>query len=236
MAKSPENHDSSALADKYLLGWKATYRLLKEGRSWSGSERNCAFLNCGDGRYANISAVTGLDFSDDARGLAVTDWDHDGGLDLWLSNRTGPRLRLMRNRTDTPGRFVAFKLCGSSSNRDAIGSRVEVVLSEAKSNVRAENPKGEIATPNPVPASRILPLSNGHGSLIQTVYAGDGFVSQSTKWLHFGLPANAHIKGVTVRWPGGQTQKLTSIQAGRRYVVVENQSKPTEWHPPSREI
>ncbi len=107
-------------------------RMLREGRSFSGNERHCAFLNTGgsvaaDGRFATVSALTGFDFPDDGRGLVTTDWDHDGDLDVWISNRTAPRLRFLRN--DLPsgtGAFVALSLQGDgvTTNRDAIGARV----------------------------------------------------------------------------------------------------------------
>ena len=46
------------------------YLMLRFGRSWSGNERNCCFLNTAGQRFANISTVAGLDYLDDSRGLA----------------------------------------------------------------------------------------------------------------------------------------------------------------------
>jgi len=37
-----------------------------------------------------IAEAAGADLLDDGRGLAVVDWDQDGDLDFWISNRTGP--------------------------------------------------------------------------------------------------------------------------------------------------
>jgi len=183
--------------------------LLRLGKSFSGHERNCAFLNCGPpGMFADVSAASGLDFDDDARALALVDWDHDGDLDLWIANRTGPRLRLMLNQTvaagDTCDRFVAFRLRGTSCNRDAIGARVELIHDNQKSKIK--NQKS-----------------------IQTLYAGHGFLSQSSKWLHFGLGDETSISGVSVRWPGGATQRFTGIQPGRRYELVEGVVDPKPW-------
>ena len=48
-------------------------------------------------RFANVSAVSGIDFPEDGRALCLVDWDHDGDLDFWLSNRTAPQLRFLRN-------------------------------------------------------------------------------------------------------------------------------------------
>ena len=185
-------------------------RLVREGKSWSGNERTCAFLNFGHPRFANISAVTGLDFADDGRGLAVVDWDLDGDLDLWFRNRTGPRLRLMVNETHTEGRsreFVAFKLRGTASNRDAIGARVEVKLKD-----------------------------QARGTLIRTLYAGQGFLSQSSKWLHFGLGAEPEIEQILVRWPGGQWEEFRGVLPGRRYILVERSGQAVEWVPPRRSL
>src|SRR5262245_5873172 len=101
MAKSAER-------DAYQRAWAAMQKLLRQGRSFSSRERNCCFLNLhGSGvpgessRFATISAATGIDFPDDGRGLALCDWDHDGREDLWVANRTGPRVRLLLNRYGT---------------------------------------------------------------------------------------------------------------------------------------
>ncbi len=207
MSRSPPTSGAARSAGDYVAGWQATLQLLRQGKSWSGSERNRAFLNCGSpvpsgrgasppsqstSRFANISASSGLDFPDDGRGLAVVDWDGDGDLDLWLSNRTGPRLRLMLNRGAGRNGFVAFRLRGTVVNRDAIGARVEVELGGA-----------------------------ARGKLVRTLYAGDAFLSQSSKWLHFGLGRNPEILGVKVRWPGGESESFGAVAQGRRYLLVE---------------
>ena len=199
MSRSPRTTQDRVSLAAYRTAWQATKQLLRAGRSFSGYERNCVFLNCRGPRFANISAITGLDFADDGRALGVTDWDHDGDLDVWLANRTGPRLRLMRNETISPeagdaAGFVAIRLQGTVSNRDAIGARVEVVA-------RTENTKPR--------------------SMIQTLYAGDAYLSQSSKWLHFGLGSHARVEEVIVRWPNGQTERFADIQPARRYRLVE---------------
>ena len=249
MPRSPEvvETDQDQEVTEYVASWQAVIDLLKSGRSWSGHERNCAFLNCGGPRFANISAAAGLDFADDARGLATVDWDHDGDLDLWITNRTGPRLRLMRNETLTSDQaaghnFVAFTLRGTNCNRDAIGARVEVVLKERTSDFTAVEPNRETDNNNPFPASRNphpasrIPQPASRSSLIKTLYAGDGFLSQSSKWLHFGLGNESEIQHVTVRWPGGETEKFTGILPGRRYQLVEASGKAVEDAQPRRTL
>ena len=194
--------------------------MAREGSSWSGYERNCAFLNCGSNngtfRFADISAVSGLDFPEDARSIGVVDWDHDGDLDLWFRNRTAPRLRLMVNQTEAgteAKRFVAFKLTGTQCNRDAIGARVELKVHGSGGSAQGQ------------PSTRL-----------QTLHAGDGFLSQSSKWLHFGLGNQQQIDEVLVHWPGGETESFGSVQPGGRYLLREGSSQATDGTPQDRQV
>ena len=107
--------------------------MLEEGRSYSGFERNSAFLNLGateDGmpRYADISGASGLDMLDDGRSISVTDWDFDGKLDFWISNRTAPRLRLQHNQSQSRNTFLSIKLLGPST----IGARIQLTVNDQK--------------------------------------------------------------------------------------------------------
>jgi len=172
------------------------------GRSWSGRERNCAFLNLGGKSFANISSASGIDFPDDGRGAALCDWDLDGDLDLWTCNRSAPMLRLMRNDNESGHNWIAIGLEGKDCNRDAIGARVEVHL------------KGE-----EVP-------------LLRTLRAGEAFLSQSSKWLHFGLGANAEIEKLAVRWPGhSQLEEFSDAAVDARFRLVQGSGKAKPWSP-----
>ena len=197
--------------------------MLKQGRSLSGNERNCCFLNLGSGQFATVSAVSGLDFLDDGRAVAVVDWDHDGDLDFWTSNRNAPRIRFLRNDTPSGNHFLALRLVGnrSTTNRDAIGARVEVVVRDLKA--------GE---------------ASGHSPLIKTLRAGEGFLAQSSKWLHFGLGRTQQIESVSVRWPDGTVEKFAGLERNRRYVLKQGVSEegrlvagphsPEMWERPGR--
>ena len=178
----------------YYQGWRALYRLIRSGSSFSGHERNCAFLNLGGEGFATVSSASGFDEADDGRALAVVDWDQDGRLDLWTSNRTGPRVRLYRNQVrgaDEAG-YVALRLRGTHANRDAIGARVE--------------------------------LTTSAGKRWKTVRAGGGFLSQSSRWLHFGL-AGARLESVRVTWPDGTTEDFQGVRANARFELVEGEGE-----------
>ncbi len=180
--------------------------MINAGRSFSGQERNCIFLNPGAsqaarGRFADVSSATGLDFDDDARALSPVDWDHDGDLDLWISNRNAPRLRFLRNDTPTgENRWLALRLSanGTTCNRDAVGARVEVHFAD---------PQAHRST--------------------RTLRAGEGFLSQTSKWLHFGLGTTKAIEKVTVRWPGREetVEEFIGVTGGHRYLLTQGSGR-----------
>ncbi|MDG2384598.1 MAG: ASPIC/UnbV domain-containing protein [Pirellulaceae bacterium] len=205
MSQSPltnEIDENEQPHDPYLENWNKLATLIRGGRSLSGRERNCCFLNHGaippnEQQFSDVSAAVGLDLIDDGRGLAVVDWDHDGDLDLWLANRTGPRIRFMRNQLAENTNFISLQLQGTTANRDAIGARVEL-------------------------------LSHGDDARqIETVRAGEGFLSQSSKRVHFGLGENESPRTVRVRWPGSsKIQEFPELKANRRYRLVQGAEQP----------
>ena len=176
-------------------------RMIDAGRSFSGNERNCFFLNTRDGKFATMSAGSGLDFSDDGRAIAISDWDHDGDLDLWVSNRNAPRLRLMRNDAVSSNHFLALELIGNgiSSNRDAIGARVEIMTRGSRTGKR----------------------------LIATLRAGEGFLSQSSKTLHFGLGQTTVVEKVLVSWPDGREDVFSDLLVDRLHRIRQGETKAT---------
>ena len=121
MSSSPENE---ARSSQYERGWALLYRLIRLNGSLSGHERNVLYWNQGDGRFADLSAVAGLDFPQDGRAFVTFDFDRDGDLDILLNNRNSPQLRLLRNDFPASHRSVAVKLEGTVSNRDAVGARL----------------------------------------------------------------------------------------------------------------
>ncbi len=179
----------------YIQGWNRLAALAAAGHSFSGHERNCCFLNTAGGeKFADVSSVTGLDFPDDGRGIGLVDWDHDGDLDLWIYNRTAPLLRLLRNDVPQSGKSIAFQLEGRQCNRDAIGARLTLDFT---------NTVGE------------------QQRKIRTVRAGSGFLSQSSKWAHFGLGNQPTLERLTVDWPGGDREEFTGLSVGSRCRIVQ---------------
>ena len=63
----------------------------------------------------------GLDFIEDSRSFALADFDHDGRVEVFLKNRNGPQLRLLRNAMPELGRPSRF----AYPARKAIATRSE---------------------------------------------------------------------------------------------------------------
>ena len=203
MAHSPENADDLSAAGDYERGWEALGALLARGRSFSGREKNVALLNLrappGQALFADVSAPLGLDQIDDSRCVIPADWDGDGDLDLWYANRTGPRLKFFRNGLPPPPRWIAFTGIGQRANRDAIGLRIELHL---------KSTAGERRT------------------LWRSLRAGDSFLSQTPKILHFAYREDEVIDRITFRWPApGKKQSLSPLPPNIHYTVTETDSE-----------
>ena len=194
MSKSPLSQTSDP-DSSYLDSFSQLAGRIRSGNSFSGNERNSAFYNRGNGKFTELSYSLGLDFLDDGRGLAVTDLDDDGDPDYCVTNRTAPRLRLLRNDLRTGNRWVKLRLYGDPEKncpRDPVGAKVEMKV--------------------------------GSRTLFRTLYAGDSFLSQSSKWLHFGLGASGEINSVKVRWPSGHTESFSGISPGKKFIIRQGKT------------
>ncbi|CAN5412659.1 hypothetical protein BH23VER1_BH23VER1_17840 [soil metagenome] len=177
--------------------------LLESGFSLSGHERNCFFLNTG-GRFATASALSGFDFDDDARAVVPVDWDGDGDLDVWVTNRNAPMLRFLQNTSPT-----------------GEGHRwVSVRLQGTSCNRDAIGARVTVETT----------AGERHA---RSLKAGEGFLSQGSKWLHFGLGAAEGIASVTVAWPGGTPESFGGVSPDGRWHLEQGAgtARPAEARP-----
>ncbi len=123
VANSPAEAKSAL---DYEHGWNALNELIRADSTWSGFERNVFYANNRDGTFSDVSGAVGMDFLEDGRAFALADFDHDGRLELFLKNRNGPQLRLLKNVMKDLAPSIGFRLRGVKSNRDAIGAAVTV--------------------------------------------------------------------------------------------------------------
>ena len=98
--------------------------IFKEGFSFSGYERDLLELNLANGRYLDISGVSGVDSLSDGRGSVFADLDNDGDSDIFLTTVQGEAHFLFRNNVGTQSGFLRIELVGD----EAAGEDVELVL------------------------------------------------------------------------------------------------------------
>src|SRR5450755_370742 len=84
-------------------------------------------------KFSNVSAESGPVFSKTfaARGLAVGDFDNDGGLDVVISNNDAAPI-LLRNNLGRQNHWLGVRLVGRKANVDAIGARVTYAAGDLK--------------------------------------------------------------------------------------------------------
>ncbi len=123
VANSP---DQAKPSHDYEQGWSAINELIRADGTWSGFERNVFYANNRDGTFSDVSGAVGMDFLEDGRAFALADFDHDGRQEVFLKNRNGSQLRIMKNVMENLPASIVFHLSGTKSNRDAIGAAVTV--------------------------------------------------------------------------------------------------------------
>lgn len=166
---------------------------------------NSLMLNTGNGEFVDRATEAGAepppggallpqkiqehDVARSSRCAATADFDGDGRLDLMVAN-FNDRPYYFQNQF--PRRhYLALRLEGTRSNRDAIGAVVKLYRG------------GEVQT--------------------RQVQATGGYLSQSSKTLHFGLGDDPAIDRVEIRWPSGQRQTIESPQSDRLTRIREPQ-------------
>jgi hypothetical protein len=125
---------SNGIVDLNNDGWKDLFAACGDVMDAEGHYRsrvpqsNAVFANLGKGRFAEVGAAAGGDFSKAAvhRGCAFGDLDNDGRVDVLTTALNGP-LVLWRNTSDSPNHWLRVRTEGVKSNRDGMGAKIRLV-------------------------------------------------------------------------------------------------------------
>jgi hypothetical protein len=191
---------ANAFVDLDNDGWKDLFTAnshvndaIDRFESRSYRETNSVFRNQGDGTFADLSTASGLSAAPPRahRGAAFGDLDGDGRLDVVVT-ALGEPAELWRNESPA-GHWLALRLVGSRSNRDAVGALVKL---EAKGDP-------------------------GWREQWNHVSPAFGYASASAGPLHFGTGRAATIDRVEIRWPSGGLSVLENVAADQLLTVRE---------------
>ncbi len=165
--------------------------------------RNYLMMNNGDETFTDRSLTAGIEppvrgkYFDDKLGnkpaarssrcAAVADFDGDGRLDI-VTNNFNDHPYYFKNEHPRKN-YVAFKLQGRKSNRDAIGA--------------------------------VVRLYTGKEVMARQVNPAGGYLSQSSKTIHFGLGDRSRIDLVEIRWPSGHLQRIERPELNRLHEIQE---------------
>jgi hypothetical protein len=129
-----------------------------------------------------FQSVTSLGYS-----TAIGDYNDDGFVDL-VSHHIGPTPEF---RTSTPNEnnWLKVRLEGTESNRDAIGSKIEIW--------------------------------RGGNYWYRETYCGEGYLSQNSRWEHFGLGSATEVDSVTIHWPNGLVETWQETEANQNLLLTE---------------
>jgi hypothetical protein len=160
----------------------------------NGREPNHFFRNDG-GTPSVVVEGSGLELPGvNSRGVALLDYDRDGDQDVALS---------------------AFHAAGRLLRNEALPAAhrwLEVDLEGDPERATPRQPFGATVT-----------ARSGEISVWRALTGGEGYLSQSSSTLHFGL-GTADRVDLEVRWPNGDLQQLAEVPTGQRIRIRQGEA------------
>jgi hypothetical protein len=108
------------------------------------------FQNEGNGKFRDISLELGQYFHQEfvGRGTCIGDYDNDGDMDVFIVN-LNDHSKFLRNNKGNQNNWILIDLEGTTSNRDAIGSRIQVVSGGKTQTAQKKSTVGYLSQNDP---------------------------------------------------------------------------------------
>lgn len=192
MGSNYGDYDNDGFLDFYLATGRPPYSILIPNRMF----RN----NHGSG-FEDTTVATGTGHLQKGHGVALTDGDLDGDLDLFV--QTGgqtPADQAHNVYFENPGfgrQWLKLKLEGTKSNRSAIGAKIRAKYRRA---------------------------DGSDCQLHRVVGSGSSFGGNSLA-VHLGLADAGQVDELSIRWPSGLQEEFRNLKAGQFLHIKEGEGK-----------
>ncbi len=201
---------------------------------------NPLYRNRGDGTFENVAPAFGMRDADDAMGMSVADFNNDGYMDIFVNNIMSS-FSLYVNHAGSGFSKVTSDANMDSKDYSSHGSAWSDVNNDGAPDLYIVNN----ISPNflymnkPYPGTHYLQVklegkkSNAAGlgarvevqagemKMIREVTGAQGYISQNSFTLHFGLGKATKVDKLTIMWPSGMKQVMEDVEADQKLTVTE---------------
>lgn len=242
-----EDFDGDGILDAYL-------GIDQDSSRHPFSGRNLMFWGAGDGTlFMDRRSHTVLADAGHCQGVAAADFNHDGHLDLFIGNRSGPSLCLLGSgggvfEPDHGSVFGTLEISDLAGvvacDRDDDGDLDLIILRKHNDPVVLENTRddgrflkvrllGVQSNWDAIGAvARLFREEGGERRQVamRTLRAGEGYQLSGPRELHFGVP-DAGTYHLEVTFPSAIVVSRSGLRAGERVILVEDDRiLATAWH------
>jgi hypothetical protein len=216
----------------------------------NNGQPNNLYRNNKDASFSKILSGPVVTDNDHSRSSAWGDFDNDGDLDLFVSNRNDDS-KLYMNRG--MGNFDRYILASGNfrgaalADMDLDGDLDLFICQDGGPNKLFRNTINEgnhwlevecrgTETNRSAIGAKVSVQAVVKGQLIwqtREISAQTGFGGQNEMVAHFGLDESEIVQTLTIQWPGGSLWDTTDVAVDQRLVITEKTSQePPVNHPP----
>ena len=160
---------------------------------------NRYYKNMGDGTFRAIREGHFVEEKRNTWGVSMGDYDNDGDLDLFVSNKTnytsgkGDINFLYRNDIGNSNHWLMVQCVGMRSNKMGFGTKIKVTAKINGNEVTQYREVGSIST----------------------------FLGSNDLRAHFGLGNAGIVRKLEIIWPSGQTDTYYDVMPDRTIIATE---------------